>query len=76
MPALAPPAATAMDDHYSVLGVTQSSALESIRSAYKQLSLTCHPDKIRLPHNASRKEEAAARANAQTRWARIEQVGW
>ena len=56
-------------------------SLSDIRAAYKHLSLTCHPDKIRsnVPVNgvkspAQQREEAIARAEAQERWAKIEQA--
>jgi hypothetical protein len=56
--------------------VRLQASLADIRAAYKTLSLTCHPDKIRTSttKKLSRAEEAAQKAQVQARWAKIEQV--
>jgi translocation protein SEC63 len=41
-------------DPYAVLGISSSSSLEVIKSHYKKLSRTFHPDKIKLVGNMTK----------------------
>ena len=41
-------------DPYAVLGISTSSSLDVIKSHYKKLSRTFHPDKIKLVGNMTK----------------------
>jgi hypothetical protein len=60
------------------LCVCVQSSLDAIRSSYKQLSLSCHPDKMRRAQTnetpAAARRLAQQQADAQRRWDAIEQV--
>src|SRR5579859_2474987 len=43
-------------DPYAVLGISSSTPLNKIKSHYKKLSRTLHPDKIRLIGNITKEE--------------------
>lgn len=48
-----------MTNNYEILGLDHQSTLEQIKSAYRQLSLKWHPDKLNHPdHLAKNREEA------------------
>ena len=49
-----------MRDHYSVLGVTATATTSAIRSAYRRLALTLHPDRAGQDKAAAFREIAAA----------------